>query len=464
MNQIDIVIDDMTFQAKEGSLLIDLLIKHDLKVPYFCYHEALGADGNCRMCMVEIEGQKRPQIACDTLIKEEMVVRTKGENIESVRQNILELELVNHPVDCPVCDQAGECKLQDFYMDYGLYTSNIAQDDKVHHRKHIDLGSNVMLDQERCVLCARCTRFTSDITKTNELGIIGRGDHARVSTMPGKTLDNPYAMNVVDLCPVGALTSKDFRFKQRVWFLTSTPSICHGCAKGCNIFIDHNREKYQEEKIYRFRPRENQQVNGFFICDEGRMGYKILQENRQLEILLNGEVSQEREALESYAEWIETYGETIVILADANLYTEELEVIQAYAQELGATLCAPMESYEDDLFADTWLKSSQRAANAKGIETLGILTTFPEGNISLLINFNHPEGSKVEAQKTIALSTHLEDANHSDLVLPLAAFTESMGTLINEDGISQYCPQVIKRQDPLPTAIEWISILQGDKK
>ena len=243
MSQIDIVIDNMTFKAEKGSLLIDLLIKHDLKVPYFCYHEALGADGNCRMCMVEIEGQKRPQIACDTLVKEEMVVRTKGENIESVRQNILELELINHPVDCPVCDQAGECKLQDFYMDYGLYSSHIDQADKVHHRKHVDLGSNVMLDQERCVLCARCTRFTSDITKTNELGIIGRGDHARVSTMPGKKLDNPYAMNVVDLCPVGALTSKDFRFKQRVWFLTSTPSVCHGCAKGCNIFIDHNRAK-----------------------------------------------------------------------------------------------------------------------------------------------------------------------------------------------------------------------------
>ena len=463
MSQIDVVIDNMTFKAEKGSLLIDLLIKHDLKVPYFCYHEALGADGNCRMCMVEIEGQKRPQIACDTLIKEEMVVRTKSENIKSVRQNILELELINHPIDCPVCDQAGECKLQDFYMDYGLYESHIDQADKVHHRKHIDLGSNVMLDQERCVLCARCTRFTSDITKTNELGIIGRGDHDRVSTMPGKKLDNPYAMNVVDLCPVGALTSKDFRFKQRVWFLTSTPSVCHGCAKGCNIFIDHNREKYKDDTIYRFRPRENQQVNGFFICDEGRLSYKELQENRQVEMLLDGKSCEEAEALEAYRDLIEANSEKIVLLADANLYTEELEMIQTYAEKLGATLYSPLASYRDDTFADEWLKSSQRAANAKGVEKLGIATELPDEKISLLINFNHPDAASVDAEKVISFQTHIAEEKR-DLTLPLAVFSESSGSLLNEDGIEQYCSKVITHNHPVPTIIEWIALIQGGEK
>ena len=455
MSQIDIVIDNMTFTAEKGSLLIDLLIKHDLKVPYFCYHEALGADGNCRMCMVEIEGQKRPQIACDTLIKEEMVVRTKGENIDGVRRDILELELINHPIDCPVCDQAGECKLQDFYMDYGLYESNIKQSDKVHHRKHIDLGSSVILDQERCVLCARCTRFTSDITKTHELGIIGRGDHACVSTMPGKKLDNPYAMNIVDLCPVGALTSKDFRFQQRVWFLTSSPSICHGCAKGCNIFIDHNREKYKDETIYRFRPRENQQVNGFFICDEGRLSYKKLQDNRQLDMILNGKSCEEAEALEAYRNLLEAGSGKIVILADANLYTEELEMIQVYAQKLGATLSSPMVSDLDDAFADEWLKSSQRASNAKAIEKLGIMTDLPDEKIALLINFNHPNTVSIDAERVISFRTN-QQKEPADLILPLAVFSESSGTLTNEDGIEQYCPKVITRNDPAPTVIEWM--------
>ena len=286
MKQVEITVDGRTVVAEEGSLLIQVLLNNGIEIPYFCYHEALGPDGNCRMCMVEIEGDKRPQIACDTFTEAGMVVRTRGESIEAVRRNILELELINHPVDCPICDQAGECKLQDFYMDYGLYDAKIEKPEKVNKGKHIDLGSDVVLDQERCVLCARCTRFTSEVTHTHELGIVGRGNRARVSTMPGKMLSNPYAMNVVDLCPVGALTSKDFRFAQRVWFLTSTPSVCHGCATGCNIWIDHNREKYKDDRIYRFRPRVNEAVNGWFICDAGRLSYKALQEKRRLEVMV----------------------------------------------------------------------------------------------------------------------------------------------------------------------------------
>ena len=459
MSQVDIVIDDKVFAAEEGSLLIDLLIEHDLKLPYFCYHEALGADGNCRMCMVEIEGQKRPQIACDTPIKPGMVVRTKGERIDPVHRNILELELINHPVDCPVCDQAGECKLQDFYMDYGLYDSQIDISEKVQHEKHIDLGSNVMLDQERCVLCARCTRFTSDITQTHELGIIGRGDHARVSTMPGKKLDNPYAMNVVDLCPVGALTSKDFRFSQRVWFLKSTDSVCHGCAKGCNIIIDHNREKYQEERIYRFRPRKNPEVNGHFICDAGRLSYKKLQENRQKSVLLGGREVDTAEAIAAFKKLLSDSGENSVILADANLYTEELEMLQRYAGKIGASLHIPLESYIDEDFADEWLKSSQRAANAKAVEKLGIDQTLPE-KASLLIDFSHSDADRVAAERVVAFRTHQSD-KRADLVLPLAVYAESAGSLINEDGIVQFCRKAITPDETVHNAVEWVELIEG---
>ncbi len=460
--EVEVTIDDQKYSALEGSLLIDLLIKHKLKVPYFCYHEALGADGNCRMCMVQIEGQKRPQIACDTPISRGMNIYTKGEMIERVRLNILELELINHPVDCPICDQAGECKLQDYYMDYGLYESNIKKSDKVQHQKHIDLGSEVMLDQERCVLCARCTRFTSDITKTHELGIIGRGDDARVSTMPGKKLDNPYAMNVVDLCPVGALTSKDFRFAQRVWFLQETPSICQGCAKGCNIFIDHNREKYKDEKIYRFRPRRNDAVNGHFICDAGRLSYKELQENRELlPSVDSSEVSQE-EVIEATCKLIEANSD-IVVLADANLYTEELEAIEHYAHTIGAKLIAPLDSYRDEAFADAWLKSSMRASNAKAVEKLGIATELPSGEVALLINFNHPDANTIQAKNRVDIRTHLNPKSSALVVLPLAVSTESSGSLINEDGKEQYTQKVIQRNEPIPTATEWIAYLKGGK-
>ena len=448
---VSIIVDAKEYRVKNASLLIDLLIQEDIKVPYFCYHEALGADGNCRMCMVGIEGQKRPQIACDTLVKEGMVVNTKSKTIREVRTNILELELINHPVDCPTCDQAGECSLQNFYMDYGLHTSKITIAEKVKHDKAIDLGSNVMLDQERCVLCARCTRFTADITKTHELGIVGRGDDAKVSTMPGRKLENDYAMNVVDLCPVGALTSKDFRFAQRVWFLESSESICHGCAKGCNIFIDHNKLKYKDDVVYRFRPRRNDAINGFFICDAGRLSYKKLQENRQENATLNGKEIPQEEALKNFHDLLSLHQNSIAVVIDANLYTEEIESIINFAQTIDAKIYAPLDIYKDASFADDMLKSSMRAANYKTVENLGLDTAEPS-DANLIINFNHPQD--FSAHSMINFLTHTRE--NSALTLPIAVYTESAGTLTNEDNITQFSKQIVFKNSPLPTISDYL--------
>ena len=448
---VNIIIDGEDFTAKEGSLLIDKLIEEKIKVPYFCYHESLGADGNCRMCMVGIEGQKRPQIACDTLIKDGMVVNTKTDTIKQVHTDVLELELVNHPVDCPTCDQAGECSLQDFYMDYGLHNSKISVEEKVKHNKAVDLGSNVMLDQERCVLCARCTRFTDKITGTHELGIVGRGDDAKVSIMPGRPLSNPYAMNVVDLCPVGALTSKDFRFSQRVWFLKSAESICHGCAKGCNIYIDHNKMKYNDDIVYRFRPRRNDAVNGFFICDEGRLSYKALQENRQETALLNGLEITQVDAITKVKELLALHKEKITCVIDANLYSEEIEAIVAFAKTLNAHVCAPLDVYQDAEFGDDMLKCADRAANASTIKKLNIDTTEPKAE-GLIINFNHPQN--FTSTSKIDFLTHKRQS--SALILPIAAFSENSGTLTNEDGITQECEKAVHKNTPMPTIIEYL--------
>jgi len=451
-----IIVDGNSYEAEENSLLIKLLIDKKIKVPYFCYHESLGADGNCRMCMVGIEGQKRPQIACDTLVKEGMVVNTKTDTIKKVHTDILELELINHPVDCPTCDQAGECSLQDFYMDYGLHTSKITIKEKVKHNKAVDLGSNVMLDQERCVLCARCTRFTDTITGTHELGIVGRGDDAKVTTMPGRPLANPYAMNVVDLCPVGALTSKDFRFSQRVWFLKTEESVCHGCAKNCSIFIDHNKLKYKDDVIYRFRPRRNDDINGFFICDEGRLSYKELQENRQEIALLNGQEIQKEKAIKRALKLIDLHKDAITVIIDANLYTEEIEAILEFANELNAMVYSPSDIYIDNEFGDDMLKSSNRGANAKTIQNLEIHTNKP-ANSGLIINFNHPEDFASESK--INFLTHIR--SNSALTLPIAAFSETNGTLTNEDGINQSCKKAIDKNSPIPTILEYLEELQA---
>ena len=448
---IEIIVDEKSYQVEEGSLLIDLLIKEQIKVPYFCYHESLGADGNCRMCMVEIAGQKRPQIACDTFIKPGMEIHSCGENIEKVRTNILELELINHPVDCPVCDQAGECSLQDFYMDYGLHDAKVSISDKVKHDKHVDLGANVMLDQERCVLCARCTRFTDKITHTHELGIIGRGDAARVSTMPGHKLHNPYAMNVVDLCPVGALTSKDFRFKQRVWFLKTADGICHGCATGCNIYIDHNKMKYQDDVIYRFRPRPNDAVNGFFICDEGRLSYKDLEKNRQHQLSDHGVELEESVAIARFRTLLEQYEGKVSIVLDANLYNEEIEAIMNFAERVGAKVHAPLKLYEDLAFEDEMLKSRYRAANYQSVVEMKLDESLPENN-QLLINFNYVED--IVAKEKVNFFTHRLE--HDGLTFAIAAWSEQRGHLKNREGLVQVSEQAVFRNRPLLSIVSWL--------
>jgi NADH-quinone oxidoreductase subunit G len=229
------------------------------------------------MCLVEVEKTPKPQIACNTAVAEGMVVHTKSDRARASQRAVLEFLLINHPIDCPVCDQAGECKLQDYYMDYDRQPSRFPLGRKNHKGKAIDIGSGIMLDQERCILCARCTRFFDEITHTGELAIFERGDDNRIDIWPGLKVDNEYAGNVVDICPVGALTEKDFRFRMRVWYLHSTPSVCGGCERGCSIDIHHQRER-----IYRLKPRYNPEVNSYWMCDEGRHGFPALQSETRL--------------------------------------------------------------------------------------------------------------------------------------------------------------------------------------
>jgi len=444
-----IIIDNTPVECKEGQLLIDVMLDNGINIPHFCYHQDLGADGNCRMCMVEITGQKRPQIACDTFVKENLEVSTKSENITEIKRSILELELLNHPVDCPICDQAGECKLQDYYMDYGLYDSHLSTP-KTKKGKHIDLGSNVMLDQERCVLCTRCTRFTSDITKTGELGIIGRGDSARVAVAPGHELNNPYAMNVVELCPVGALTSKDFRFKQRVWFLDSTESICHGCSRGCNIHIDYNETKYSDEKIHRFRARRNTQINQSFLCDYGRLSYKELNES------FNGDVSQISD-LNGLLQ-----ADKKLALVSPSMSLQQLQCVKEFCQTHDIDLFSL--AYIDESFGDDWLKTNDLSANFSGVKELNINSSKEEFDTSLkdaevVINFDHYllKRQVLNNKRVVQFTTSNCDTPY-ELIFAIANFAHDSGTIINCDGIRQDF-YATKYKNEIPTLVELLGEL-----
>ncbi len=270
-------INGVDLEVKPGTTIIQAMSENAQRIAHYCWHPGLTIAGVCRLCMVEIEGNPRVQIACNTLVTEGMKVNNTSEKVKDAVKWGLDFHLINHPLDCPICDQAGECGLQDQYMEYGKYNPEMAEM-KQKKRKAIDLGPTVVLDSERCILCTRCTRFTDEVSKTHELGIFNRGDHSEIGTHDGKKLDNNYSLNTVDICPVGALTSKDFRFKQRVWYLKDSQTICNGCSTGCNVNVFFNKEG-----LFRVKPRYNAEINGHWMCDEGRNTYKFV--NREVRLL-----------------------------------------------------------------------------------------------------------------------------------------------------------------------------------
>lgn len=263
-------------EVKDGATLMEAFSKAGEHIAHYCYHPGLSVAGVCRMCIVDIEGNPRPQIACNTAVVEGMKVTNKSERIKDGVKWVLDFHLINHPLDCPICDQAGECGLQEQYMEFGKYDPEMSER-KVKKKKVVDLGPTVVLDSERCVLCARCTRFTSEVTKTNELGLFNRGDRTEIGCVEGQRLENKYSLNTVDICPVGALTSKDFRFRQRVWYLKDAETVCNGCSTGCNVKVYFNKEG-----LFRVKPVFNEAVNGHWMCDEGRDVYKFVNRDARL--------------------------------------------------------------------------------------------------------------------------------------------------------------------------------------
>ena len=466
-----ITVDDREIKVKDGALLIEELLANGIEIPHFCYHPALGKDGNCRMCMVEIEGKKRPQIACDTPIKDGMIIRTKGDNIQRVKRQILEMELINHPIDCPVCDQAGECSLQNYYMDVGLYESRLGTP-KTRGKKNVDIGSNVVLDQERCVLCTRCVRFTNDITKTRELGVLNRTDHSVISIFPGRPLSNPYAMNVVDLCPVGALTSKDFRFNKRVWFLEPDDAICNGCSKGCSLHVDHHKAKYENDSIFRYRPRFNDKVNGYFICDAGRLSYKKENTNRDSFAQIRGKESEYEYASGKLLRLLKRHHGKILFLLSPSLSIEEMVKVKKLSVAYDAKLSGHDVNEYDSNFGDDYLKCNDLSSNRRGFNLLNIdekkenLDKFSK-DIELVILIGRDDIEIIENYENINVKVSINASmpQHSslyDLYLPMLTHMSREGSFINIDGFLQFSKAHVEYALETKSLSQIIAIVLGD--
>jgi NADH-quinone oxidoreductase subunit G len=315
----------------------------------------------------KIAKSPRPAIACATPISPGMEIYTQTPGVKQMREGVLESLLINHPLDCPICDQAGECKLQEYSVDYGQSASRFVEP-KVHKPKAVDLGPRITLDAERCILCTRCIRFTRDIAHDDALGIINRGSYNTISAYPGLPFDNNYTLNTVDICPVGALTSKDFRFQMRVWFLKESKSVCTSCATGCSIVIGS-----REEKIFRYTPRENDAVNGPWMCDAGRLNYKwIHRADRLKNVLVRGQKSSWTLALNEISDKLKQAPVgSVAIIASARQTNEELWLLSKLKARLGAISDAiPRVGAGDSL-----LVSTDKNPNTNGARLTGICFT-----------------------------------------------------------------------------------------
>lgn len=269
---VTLTIDGKEVTVPKGTSIIEATEILGVEIPRFCWHPGLSVAGVCRFCMVKVEGMPKLQIACNTSCTDGMKVITVSDDVKDAHKWALEFHLINHPLDCPICDQAGECELQNYYMKVGKYNSQM-DENKVLKPKALDVGNNLILDTERCILCSRCVRFEDEVTKTSALGIFNRGDHSVIGTFPNRKIQHNYSYNIVDICPVGAFTAKDFRFKCRVWFLSESKTICPGCSTGCNVTLFENKN---QREYYRLKPRFNKEVNGHWMCDYGRTMYEHL--------------------------------------------------------------------------------------------------------------------------------------------------------------------------------------------
>jgi NADH-quinone oxidoreductase subunit G len=470
-----ITVDGNVIEVPEGRTILQALddvglLMNGVDIPHYCWHPKLTIDGSCRLCQVEVEGAPKLQIACNTPVQDGMAIRTDTEQVRKAREGVMELLLVNHPLDCPICDQAGECKLQDYAYEYGVAQSRTREPRRA-LKKNVELGPHIVFDQERCILCRRCVRFCREIPKTGELAVLNRGDRSIIEIHPGAPLDNDYSMNVADICPVGALTTRDFRFKIRVWFLEDVPGVCTGCANGCNVYLG-----VANNRVYRYQPRRNDDVNETWICDAGRLSYReigapdrvkqpLVRRNNALEVASLDDAIENAARLLTRV--IESKGTgAIAAVASPHATNEELFALRRFLDALGVETSVVAVARGA---ADALLVKEERAANAAGARALGfgdaaeLAERLRGGSIAALIALGHDlfddEALGAEVLEgldaVIALDSHaspLERVAH--VLFPTRVAAEKHGTLTNFAGRVQRVRPAVEPS--------WIALSEGE--
>lgn len=453
-----LTVDGKLIEFKQGQTVIEAARDAGIEIPHFCWHPSLSISGNCRICLVEIEKMQKLAISCSTYASDGMIVHTQSEKTLQARNAVMEFILINHPLDCPICDEAGECKLQDYAYQHSKGESRF-EEIKVRKEKRVQLGPHIKFDGDRCIMCSRCIRFSDEIARKNQLTFIQRGDKVTITTFPGESFDNPYTLNTTDICPVGALTNQDFRFKSRVWEMSKTNSICVGCSRGCNteVWVRNN-------EILRLTPRENKDVNSYWMCDYGRLNtFKLVNAENRINgtfIRKEGELQKVTwdEALKVAAKNLKDYksGE-IAFIGSAYATCEDNYALVKFAKSLGVTSL----DFAKHIVAgdqDDILIREDKTPNSLGAELVGVkpglngmnlelmMKAIREGKIKALYVMEDDVASlNAEFEKILSklelLIVHASNENQTtilaDIVFPSATYAEKNGTFVNFQGIVQ---------------------------
>jgi len=477
-------IDGKELEFKHGQTIIEAAKENGIEIPHFCWHPKLSVSGNCRVCLVEVEKMPKLVIACSTVAAEGMVVHTASDKALAARNAVMEFILINHPLDCPICDEAGECKLQDYAYQHSVGESRFVET-KNHKDKRVELGPNVMFDGERCISCSRCIRFCDEVAKDPELTFVQRGDRVTITTFPGQQLDNPYSMNVVDICPVGALTNRDFRFKSRVWEMSHTNSVCNGCARGCNIEL-----WVRNNQVLRLVPRHNEEVNSFWMCDHGRLNtFKFINDENRVDgphIRVEGNLIKVGwdEAYSDAASRLKAFGkDEIAILGSAYATVEDNFVAAKFAKSIIGTGNLDFVRHINPGFGDYILRNEDVTPNTIGAELAGVVPSkngldyngivkgIREGKIKALyvleddLISSNPDLENVFTKLDLLIvsaSNFNKTTMLADVVFPAATYAEKNGTFVNFAGRVQRIRPAIATMD-VDRALEGMSMSRWDK-
>lgn len=457
---VNIKIDGEPLKVPVGINLVQAAETIGLEIPHYCYHQHLSIVGNCRMCQLEIAGQAKLVIGCNTVVQEGMEVLThrSSEKVRAAQAATLEFLLVNHPLDCTVCDQAGHCKLQDYHFRYNRQPSRFVEE-KVLKPKAVVLGPTVMLDAERCILCTRCVRFCREVTKTNELAVFKRGVRSEIGIFENAPLDNPFSGTVVDLCPVGALTHRKWRFTSRIWFTNEVDTICPACATGCNV-----RVAVRDNQIVLVKGRLNSRVNKEWLCDRGRYGFeKYLPKQRVVKPTI-AQVDAGWEQVFSKLKGLKE-GKTLLLLSP-DIHLEDYALIKSFVKKCLAQAEFYIADHRKELTElEALLVDRLQGANYQGADyVLGkdsvkdlaqITASLAAGSYHNILIIGDRAVSRLFAEeiaklekKSVKNITALLSSKDTlayaiaEVVLPIKTVIEQSGLLVNREMILQYAPQI----------------------